>query len=221
MLPYWKETERAIESGEYKEAHKRVVWFFDHAAEHEKGLYGVRLSGVLRTWHELGMVYKPARDSYIERRDFNTEKILNGDGSSELFHEIESMNKYLGQELKTIKLFKTIEIENKSLAKHAWHYIKDTLFEFEEYKTIKKYIGNPLREYTKEEEHLNTLMNMDLAKNTKSHIAYAEDRFAEKTLQLVNLSLELDDIDMAEEILKRSSRMIDDFRLRNFTIPQK
>jgi len=57
MCKYMDDTHTLVKQGKYAEALERMIWFHNHALEHELGMYGVRLSFALSEWKELGDVY--------------------------------------------------------------------------------------------------------------------------------------------------------------------
>jgi hypothetical protein len=98
----------AAQEGRYQDALREYVWFHEHALEHERAFYGVRLSFALAYWMDLGKVYPEARRKLEEIRDKKTETLAFGAGDRELFHDIESINQVLGEEHKTYRLFRSM-----------------------------------------------------------------------------------------------------------------
>ena len=98
----------AAREGRYEEALREYAWFHDHALEHQQSLYGVRLSFALSYWMDLAKDYPEARRKLEEIRDRKTEELVSGSGDRELFHDVRSINYYLGEEDKTYKLFITM-----------------------------------------------------------------------------------------------------------------
>jgi hypothetical protein len=98
----------AAREGRYEEALREYAWFHDHALEHRQSLYGVRLSFALGYWVDLANDYPEARKKLEEIRDRKTKILASGGGDRELFHDVTSINYYLGEEDKTYKLFNTM-----------------------------------------------------------------------------------------------------------------
>jgi len=98
----------AAREGRYEEALREYAWFHDHALEHEQSFYGVRLSFALAYWIDLAKDYPEARRKLEEIRDRKTKILVTGGGNRELFHDVSSINYYLGEQDKTYKLFTTM-----------------------------------------------------------------------------------------------------------------
>jgi hypothetical protein len=92
-------------AGRYEEALGRHQWYHDHALEHEPAQCGVRLSFALRYWADLGEVYPPARDALVAVRDRDAAAVRAGDWSRELFGDVASIDRYLGEEAHAGDLF--------------------------------------------------------------------------------------------------------------------
>ncbi len=106
-------------AGRYEEALQEYVWFHHHALEHNPALYGVRLSFALSDWLELAESYPEARRVLEEIRDEKSTTLARGDGSRELFHDVASINEYLGAELETYKLFRLLGARSPEFAKQC------------------------------------------------------------------------------------------------------
>jgi tetratricopeptide (TPR) repeat protein len=98
----------AAREGRYEEALREYEWFHDHALEHRQSLYGVRLSFALGYWMDLAKDYPEAQKKLEEIRDRKTAILASGGGNRELFHDVGSINYYLGEDDKTYKLFTTM-----------------------------------------------------------------------------------------------------------------
>src|SRR5436190_22278410 len=96
---------RLVQSGHYAAALEKHVWFHDHALAVEPSYYGVRLSFALRDWVELGRKYPPAMEKLQSIRDEKIALLSSGSREREVFHDVVSINEYLGQREKTVQLF--------------------------------------------------------------------------------------------------------------------
>jgi len=129
MEKYLDDTEAMQEQGKYEQALERHLWFHDHALEHDCSMAGVRLSFALADWKDLGDKYPPALTAMKKVRDEKTALLENGHGSYALFLDVDSLNETLGEEGKTIELFRKLEREQHDLAEECRRIVKKILGE--------------------------------------------------------------------------------------------
>ena len=217
MQKYLSDTRAMIKKGDYKESLNRLIWFHDHAREYNKAMSGVRLSFALSDWKSLGKVYKPAIDSLIAIRDRKTAQLITYGTPTDLFADVSGINRTLGQNQKTIELFETLSIKHPEGVKTFWIYSKNVLFEAKRYDIIRKYVGNPVREFTMLVDMYN--MNTSLYSRPKiqtAHLkAYNENNFVEKSIQLIQFALAVNDKKSAVEIQQQAMKIVEDYRLRD------
>jgi hypothetical protein len=216
MQKYLKDTQDLVFQGKYQEALDRYIWFHDHALEHNQSMYGVRLSFALAYWKQLGDVYPPALAALATVRDNKTALLEEGKGNFNLFHDVLAINRTLGDERKTVDLFRKLDQEQSDLAKQCWDSAKEVVIKAKAYDLAKKYIGDPMREFakTKSMYDLNTTMygQNNLGDQFKS---YNENRFVEEIARLIAVELALDDTKAAREIQEKALAVLDDPRLRD------
>jgi hypothetical protein len=99
---------QAANEGRFEDALREYVWFHEHALEHDRAFYGVRLSFALSYWLDLAKAYPAARRKLEKIRDRKTALLACGGGNRALFHDVESINDYLGAERATYELFLTM-----------------------------------------------------------------------------------------------------------------
>ena len=102
--------------GRYEDALREYVWFHEHALEHDRSYYGVRLSFALGYWLDLAKDYPAAGAKLREIRDRKTEVLASGGGDRALFHDVQSINKKIGEDDKTFQLFKAMVERSPLLA---------------------------------------------------------------------------------------------------------
>jgi len=173
---YMDETFSLINMGEYEEALERFIWFHNNAVEQGMTTDPSRLSFGLMYWMDFGKKYPPALDALKRIRNDNTNLILNGEKTCDLFNEVESINKHLSEEYKTIELFRRIDKEQPLLAKKCWIYFKELAIKNNNIYFIDKYIHDLKEEYNNVERHFMRTMrflstdpigNKDLVNITK------------------------------------------------------
>ena len=126
----------------YEEALQRQIWYFNHALEYGES-NPVRLSFGIMNWGELGRRYPKAKQALTEIRDRDVRQFSAGDGYSELFLEIKSLNRELHDDEATVSLFKIIHQQDKQLAGQCYYYVEDALMEKGEYELCLDCIGDP------------------------------------------------------------------------------
>ncbi len=154
------ETFALINMGEYEEALERFIWFHNHAVDQGLTINASRLSFGLGYWIDFGKKYPPAIDALKQIRDDNTNSILNGVKTCDLFSELESINRYLSEEHKTIALFTRIDKEQPELASRCWVYFQDLAIDNDEKYFIDKYIHDLKHEYDEVEDQFITTMRI-------------------------------------------------------------
>jgi len=216
MQKYLNYTQDLMLQGKNEEALERFLWFHDHALEHEPAMYGVRLSFALMYWKELGDSYPPALTAMKKTRDDKTILLENQKGNPNLFHDVMSLNETLGDDDKTIMLFRRLDQEQKDLAAQCWDMAKTPIIKAKAYDLIKKHIGNPVREFVKVKAMYEQNTEMYGGKNFgESFKAWNENNLVEETLRLIEVAIALDETKAAKEIQEKGLAIVDDHRLRD------
>jgi len=217
MQKYLSDTQKMARQGKHQEALERFLWFHDHALEHEPAMYGVRLSFALDYWKSLADVYPPAKSALVETRDHKEETVLNQEGNAALFHDVVALNRTLGEDERTVELFETIDRDSPDTARQYWDVAKDAVIEAMRYDLVRKYIGNPSREFIKVKamyDHDTTLYD-DPRIGGDQFKAYNENNLVEESLKLIKVALALDDMQAAKDIQKKALTVVQDYRLRD------
>jgi hypothetical protein len=224
MQKYLSDTQTLVGKKQYEEALERFIWFHDHALEHEPAaMYGVRLSFALMYWKNLGDVYPPARKALVEVRDRKTERLKEKTGNSALFHDVVALNRTLAETPKTVQLFELIDKEQPEQAKEYWNVAKDAVIAAKRYDLARKYIGNPVRAFTKAKAMYdrNTTLYDNPQMGGEHFRVYNENHLVEESLKLIEVALALDDTKAAEEIQQKALAILDDYRLRDVIKKEK
>jgi serine/threonine protein kinase len=136
------EIKTLMEQQKYEEALQRQIWYFNHALEYGE-VNPVRLSFGIMNWHELGQRYPKAKQALIEIRDRDVREFSEGRGYSELFLEVQNLNRELHDDGATLTLFKTIYQQDKQLAGQCYGYAENLLMQNGDYDLCLKCIGDP------------------------------------------------------------------------------
>ncbi len=205
MQAYLQETQKMVRAGEYEEALKRHVWFHENALDHNPGMTGVRLSFALSDWARLGEKYPPALEELKALRAAKEEKIRDGEGSFELFHDVTAINRTLSQPEKTLELFKSIEEESPELSARYWIVVKDVAFQFKDYELINRNLSDVEGEYRK--IYANYLRTIGPMRNTPAG-DWMEKKFKADTDQLAALATHNGDAKAAQKIKERARKVL-------------
>jgi len=222
MQKYLSDTQDLVKQGAHQEALERYLWFHDHALEHERSMTGVRLSFALSYWKKLGEVYPPALDAMTKVRNEKSSLLEEGKGSYDLFVDVRALNRTLEENDETVALFRKLDQEQEDLAKKCWDIAKEAVIKEKAYDLARKYIGNPVREFSKVKASYDRNVSMYGGKNFGDHFkAFNENNFVEKTIRLIDVAVALDDMKAAKEIQSKALAILDDYRLQDVIPSEK
>lgn len=112
--------------GRHAQALAKYLWFHANALKYQPALSGVRLSFALSYWMDLANEYPPAMAGFIYTRD-EAEIGCRNEVSFELFHDLASMNRQLGDHRRTADLFVEIAATNRPAAELLYHVAESDL----------------------------------------------------------------------------------------------
>jgi hypothetical protein len=216
MQTYFNRTQQLVRERHYKEALDRFLWFDEHALEHDPGMSGVRLSFALSYWKNLGDAYPPAKQAMVDMRDRKTRQLQEGRGNAALFSDVAALNRTLGENAATVRLFQAIDKSNPTLAAQCWLFARDQIFLAKQYDIAKKYIPAALKDYTREKARYdeNVVLYETPQMGGLPFRQWNENHFVAACLQLIDLATYSGDEKTAQEIRKRAAGVVNDPRLR-------
>ncbi len=178
--------ENAIE-GKYEESLMKHIWFHNNALKYRRSFYGVRLSFALSDWVNLGSKYPPAFAALKEARDKAEQNVRNGINYYDSFNDYESVNEKLGEENKTVELFKLIDKYHPDRAKKIYKLAQSTLVKEKEYKLCGKYL-DPENSYLRYVRNFRSMLDFYESNKTPKEVKnYAYLNFATEVSTLVAL----------------------------------
>ena len=225
MQAYLNQTRKLVRQRHYKEALERFLWFDEHALEHDSGMSGVRLSFALSGWKKLGDVYPPAKQAMVDMRNRKARQLKEGQGGPKLFSDVAALNRTLGENARTVELFREIDGGNSDLASRCWWYVRKAVFREKQYDIAAKFIPSPLEDYDREKTRYDENVAMAKDKNKGPRIGgphfqkWNDKHFADQCLQLIELATYMGDKKTAQEIRRRAAKVVDDPRLREDNPP--
>ena len=217
LQKYLTETKEMVRQKKFQEANERYAWFHNHSLEVNPAMAGVRLSFAISYWKSLADIFPPAMASMIEMRDRKARHLLDSNGSSNLFADIAALNRSFGEEHKTIEVFEKIEKSDRNKAKRCWPYAKGALFNAKRYDIIRNFVGNPLHEFNVIKAQREIAVKALLGKKPDNMRLqdFADNHFVEKSLDLIEFALAVDDIPSAKSIKTEAGKIVKDNRLRD------
>ena len=93
----------------------------------------MRLSYAISEWVDLGKAYPPARRALESVRNEKAESLLQGTYHASLFHDVESINRALGQVDRTSDLFKTVAGVDRGVAEKCFRVALESLVHTKEF----------------------------------------------------------------------------------------
>lgn len=129
-----------MENGRLDLAAEKLLWYHNHALEHEPSLAGVRLSYALAQWQHLAGKYRPALLDMQLARDRAEESLRNGSGDYSAFQDFVALNDVLKDDGRTIELFKWLDRSDRHLAREVFVMAQDALVAGSEYALCETYI---------------------------------------------------------------------------------
>ncbi|MCR9247720.1 MAG: hypothetical protein NXI31_22055 [bacterium] len=115
----------AAKAGRYAEALAEYQWFHDESLAIDPAVYGVRLSYALSDWAKLGESYPEALDALRSVRDRKVQDLLRGCGGPgqygrrSWFHDVTSINHYLGEDDRNYPLFRQLLELDEAVAREC------------------------------------------------------------------------------------------------------
>lgn len=165
---YKKRTEKLVAEKRYAEALEHYQWFVDHFSGDWDMTGGHRIWG-FGGWARLGRLYPPARTALAELRDRREEALdaleiapLGKESVSDRqceaarleFYDIASINRYLGEEERTLALFRRLDAGRPGMAVLFWPYLEGWMIDRNEMELVKKYMPDIEERWRSLKEHI-------------------------------------------------------------------
>lgn len=202
-------------NGEFVAALKKHVWFHENALRIRQSYYGVSLSFALAAWVKLGEKYPPALAEFRSIRNENTGRIISGTDDRNLFHDVVSINEYLGDADASVKLFKQLDSTRSEFASDVFSLADLALVGAGEYLLAKKYLRNGVEGFEQAERNFREGMDYAVtSKNPKISKEAEEGIFTKDVLRIITVLRESGEAEQAMEIKKRAQIVFDHRKIR-------
>lgn len=217
LQKYLTDTKTLVKQKKYAEANDRYIWFQNHSLESGLSMSGVRLSFALSDWKSLANVYPPALDSIKAMREDKIMQLIQNNGSVQLFADVAAINKLLFETEKTVSLFENVRNADKDKARKCWFYARKSLFKYKRYDLIKYYVGDPVTDFQVIKEQRKVMLNFS-SSHKETMKKYLDDSFVENSLDLINYSIAMHDLESAKKIREAAIKEVNDYKLRDLKL---
>jgi hypothetical protein len=195
-------------AGRHQLALEKLVWFHENAIRIQPSLSGVRRSYALRAWKELAGKYPPALRALRRSRDTaqHSARTKRGKAARQSYADFAAINHYLGEEAKTVRMFKWLHKHRPQVAKDVYHRTEEVVARAKEFKLCGAYIDSGERFARLRREFR---INIRLARKEfgASHEEYAYKALSEKTSRLVALLILNGRTKEAKQVVVRAKRL--------------
>jgi hypothetical protein len=147
-------------NGAHPDALAKFLWFHHNALRYQQALGGVRLSFALSYWLQLAAEYPPAEAAFLRTRD-ETEAAFDADPANfNLFHDLASMNGYIGEGLRTADMFGRVARQSHSAAESLYRVAEPFLIAAERYEECGPFL-NPEQQLLSARESYQVLSSLE------------------------------------------------------------
>ncbi|HQR94717.1 MAG TPA: hypothetical protein PLZ97_15300, partial [Sediminibacterium sp.] len=94
---------------------------------------------------------------------------------------------------------------------------RKSLFKYKRYDLIKYYVGNPVSDFLVIKEQRNMMLKVSSIQ-TESMKKYLTDSFVDNSLDLINYSIAMHDLESAKKIRDEAMLIVNDYRLRDLKL---
>lgn len=206
-----------FQQGNYEKALQDHIWFHDNALKYKPSLYGVRLSFALLDWIELGRKYPKAHNELIDIRNRKTDLIKKKRGTLELFHDVQSINKYVNESKRTIALYKEMTVCDFDLAKQCYDLAKEGLIAHEEFELCNRMMEAPMFIIRDMRNMLDK--NIDIYKTNQwadeAHLKWSIQHYLQETEFTLIVLIKSNRLVEAKRFMGRAAKDIDIARIKS------
>ena len=133
----------AAAAGRHADALRDLLWFHEHALEHQPSLYGVRLSFALGAWKDLATIYPPAMQALRAAKHRGEARLANGEGGRGGFHDVVAINRELGLAADTYALYRQLLQAHPTLARQCRDLAIEAIVDAQDYELAAATLPHP------------------------------------------------------------------------------
>lgn len=199
---YLTKVKKMVTDRQYAQALDAYKYYFSESKK-ESALGGVRLSFALSDWAELGKVYLPALDSLIAMSNERKTVLLAGKGNFDIFHEYNSINRYIGRDKETLDTF--IAIDKNFPTQAASYYIvaKDIIIAAKRYDLVKRYTDDLIYAFESLRFSRESDLKMIRKKPDNFLLEHTNSQFEKNVKELIDVANQIGKQEEAAEINRR------------------
>ncbi len=195
-------------AGRHQLALEKLVWFYENAIRIQPSLSGVRRSYALRAWKELGGKYPPAMKALRRSRDVaqHGARTKRGKAAAQSYADFAAINQYLGEQAKTVRMFKWLHKHRPQLARDVYHRTEEDVARAKEFKLCGAYIDGS-EQFARLRRGFRVNIRLARKEFGARHEEYAYSSFSEKTTRLVALLTLNGRTKEAKQVVVRAKRV--------------
>lgn len=182
---------KLAEAGKADEAAKEYVWLWKNMLKHERSMYGVRLSFMVRDMTDLATEHEVARAMFAKLRDETGERLeglrVSQDDAVDWVH----LNEVLGEPDKTIAWYEKINADPRwsRIASRVEHDVTERLINLERWSDVGRLCRDPLGRLDEEHDRMKMMKSRpggDVIpeEQWKVMLQHMEDSFRKRTANL-------------------------------------
>ncbi len=116
------------------------LWFHKNAVKLDRSLSAVRRSHALSAWRDLATKYRPALRALVKARNEAERVVWRQRDPWPAFHDLTSINEYLGEVKRTVSLFRALHKRSPRRAKRVYLGAEEALFQAGEFRLCNDYL---------------------------------------------------------------------------------
>lgn len=182
-----------------------------NALKHDAGLTGVRLSFALQDWLDLASKYGPALDAFMRTRDETEAAFLQDPANFDLFRDLASMNRDLGDGIRTANLFEMIAASNRANADRLYDVAEPFLVAAGRYVACNPFLNSQCRlEFAARRFQISKSVEESHPVHKKPAPSFARRYYLEDVATLIALLVINGRADQAQQAYNKILDVVDD-----------
>lgn len=215
------EAEALVAQENYAAALERYQQIQVLSVDKKAGMSWARRALALKAWFDLRTVYPPALEALQELREKLGRILEAGEGNCARFADVIYINELMGENKKSLALFRVLDRERPQLARQCWPKIYRLVIEARDMELVGKYMECPLGQFVEVEKHYGRRRRacegggrMEQAADT-AVAQRMDDWFVEDARRLIYVALATEREALARGIQRAARKSLDDPRFEH------
>jgi hypothetical protein len=202
--------------GRHADALAKHLWYHRNAVQIEPAQVGVRLSFALMYWAQLAQRYRPALDALKAERDAAEEAVRRGENVRDRFMEAQALNKTLGTDWATARLFRALDASRPEDARKVCRHAQRALVKAGEYALCGKYLQPEEETRRMLEEYEDSKVRAEASEGNirLNHLRYGDESLRYYSSVLVALLVKNQREEEADRVMEKVLSRVDQPELR-------